>query len=259
MIFREPGTMYRSIATDAVVIRRERMGEFHKSLTLLTSGLGLVTATAFGAYKSKSLLRMGSEPFTHSRASLYHDPVRGTYKVTELEVRESFERMRQDFDGVCAASLWAEVVQRSFGAGETSDALFRLFLGCLRVLDSPGAPPAAYATLQFLWRFLSLAGYVPDPAACDRCGRPLEAEPRAFFEPPAGVFLCPSCARPSSLPLPAGARRYLAACDLLSLKEAAGVRLERESLAALQEFLFSAVQSVLEGELKTLRFQGAPR
>ena len=62
--------MYRSISTQAIVIRRERLGEFHKSLTLLTSDLGLISATAYGAYKMHSHLRVGSEPFTwsHHRA-----------------------------------------------------------------------------------------------------------------------------------------------------------------------------------------------
>ncbi len=52
--------MYRSISTQAIVIRRERSGEFHKNLTLLTSDLGLINATAYGAYKMHSRLRMGS-------------------------------------------------------------------------------------------------------------------------------------------------------------------------------------------------------
>ena len=56
--------MYRSISTHAIVIRRERSGEFHKSLSLLTTDLGLINAIAYGAYKMNSGLRMGSEPFT---------------------------------------------------------------------------------------------------------------------------------------------------------------------------------------------------
>jgi len=75
--------MYRSISTQAIVIRRERLGEFHKSLTLLTSDLGLITATAYGAYKMHSHLRVGSEPFTWSSTVLYHNPVKKSYKVTD--------------------------------------------------------------------------------------------------------------------------------------------------------------------------------
>ncbi len=251
--------MYRSIKTEAVVLRRERLGEIHKQLTLLTSDLGLITATAFGAYKTRSALRMGSEPFTRSRASLYHDPVRRSYKVTELDVQDSFDGVRRDLERICAASLWAEIAQRSFGAGETSDSLFHLFTGCLGLLDGAGAPPPSYATVQFLWRFLRLAGYVPDPAACDRCGRRLEADPAAFFDPTGTVFLCGSCARPSSLPVSGGARRYLAVSEGMPLEEAAAIRLEDESLGALEACLLAAAQSVLEGELRSLRVRGVAR
>ena len=91
--------MYRSISTQAIVIRRERIGEFHKSLALLTADLGLITATAYGAYKSHSRLRLGSEPFTWSAVHLYHNPVRKSYKVTDLEIRASFEGLQADLDG----------------------------------------------------------------------------------------------------------------------------------------------------------------
>ncbi len=251
--------MYRSTATDAVVIRRERLGEFHKSLTLLTSGLGVITATAFGAYKARSTLRMGSEPLTHSHVLLYHDPVRRSYKVTELEVKESFEGVRRDIEKVCAAFLWAEVAQRSFGAGETSPALYELFTDCLRALDPASAPQARSVTIQFLWRFLALSGYAPDTSSCDRCGKRLGPEQAAFFEASGSAFLCGGCARPSSIALPAGARRFLAASERLPVAEAVEVRLEGRSFGALEKCLLAAVQSVLEGELKSLRVLGASR
>ena len=109
-IMESPMQTFRTVSTSAIVIRRERMGESHKDLVLLTADLGLVRATAYGAWKMHSTLRTGSEPFAHSLARLYHDPVRNTYKVTDLEVRESFDGLRADLGRIEAASLWAEVV-----------------------------------------------------------------------------------------------------------------------------------------------------
>jgi DNA repair protein RecO (recombination protein O) len=249
--------MYRSTRTDAIVIRRERLAEFHKNLTLLTADLGLLRATAFGAYKGQSTLRMASEPFTRSLVSLYHDPVRGTYKVTEMEVRESYEGVRGDFGRVCAASLWAEVAQRSLGGGDSTGELYRLFVRCLRHLDGCDAASTPYLTAQYLWRFLTLAGYMPDSGRCERCGARWAQDAACFFEPAGHAFLCSSCARPSALPLSAGARRYLEASSALPLEEALRARLADRSLRDLEACLFAAVQAVLEGELKTLRFQGA--
>jgi DNA repair protein RecO (recombination protein O) len=258
-MMKQRSVMFRSVITEAIVIRRERLGECHKNLSLITSDLGLITATAYGAYKMQSRLRMASEPFMHSRAFLYHNPVKRSYKVTDLEAFETFEGLRQDLARVSAASFWAEVVLRSYGAGETSPVLFRLFLDCLRALDS-GAPDCArYITSQFLWRFLALAGYQPDPAVCDGCGARLDSRERVFYEPSSNAFLCHACSLSSSCPVPSGALRYLEATQSLSLEGCAEVRLEERALKALEAFLFSAVHAVLEGELKSYRVLGAMR
>ncbi len=151
--------MYRNITTQAIVIRRERLGEFHKSLVLLTSDMGLVRAVAYGAYRMHSSLRMGSEPFTVSVARLYNNPVKQSYKVTELEIRQTFDSLMKDLSRIAAASLWAEVALKSYAAGETTDMLFRLFLGSLQLLERAETRAEPYVTIQFLWRFLSLAGY----------------------------------------------------------------------------------------------------
>jgi DNA repair protein RecO len=251
--------MYRSISTQAIVIRRERLGEFHKSLTLLTSDLGLISAAAYGAYKMHSHLRVGSEPFTWSTTVLYHNPVKKSYKVTDLDIRESFPGLQRDLSRMAAASLWAEVVQKSFGAGETSSMLFRLFLDCLRLLNAPDLVREPYVTIQFLWRFLSLAGYQPETKTCERCGAAHGDAQSAYYSSLSNAILCPSCRGPLDDMLPAGSLRYLDASSVLSLDRSVEVRLEPAGLGALRETLPRMVQSVLEGELASLRWVGAPR
>jgi DNA repair protein RecO len=251
--------MFRSITTEAIVIRRDRMGEYHKNLHLLTSDLGLITAAAYGAFKMQSRIRMASEPFIYSRAVLYHNPVKRSYKITDLEVRESFDRLHRDLPRLSAASLWAEVVLKSYGAGETSNTLFRLFIGCLRLLDASSPEEEPYVTDQFLWRFLALSGYQPDISTCDKCGKRFSAEDPAFYESSANALLCRSCSLSTSLPLTAGALRFLQATEALPLEQAMKIRLDLQSLKHLQEFLFQAIRAVLEGEPKSLRFLGASR
>lgn len=250
--------MERSISTNAIIIRRERFGEFHKGLTLLTSDLGLVSATAYGAYKMQSRLRMGSEPFTHCRALLYYNPVSQSYKATDLEVCESFERLQADLPRIAAASLWVEVVQKSYAAGELSDLLYRLFLDCLRLLDRGDARDTPYVTIQFLWRFLALSGYQLDTSRCDRCGRPYGDSSAAYYDAAANALFCEACSQPSHLHLAAGGLRYLEASASLPLEQAAVIRLNAPALASLRHAILEITQSVLEGELATIRYLGAP-
>jgi DNA repair protein RecO (recombination protein O) len=248
--------MYRNINTQAIVIRRERLGEFHKSLVLLTSDMGLVRAVAYGAYRMHSSLRMGSEPFTVCVARLYNNPVKQSYKVTELEVRQTFDSLSKDIPRFAAASLWAEIALRSYAAGETTDLLFQLFLGSLQLLDKAETRGEQYVTIQFLWRFLFLAGYQPATDTCCQCSAPLHSA-AAFFSPSIHGFLCPSCVLPSAMRVPAGALRYLAASGELPLSRAAEITLDVASLSALRHALPVMVQSVMEGELITLRVAGS--
>ncbi len=243
--------MYRSISTQAIVIRRARVGEFHKSLALLTEDLGLITATAYGAYKAQSRLRLGSEPFTWCTAHLYHNPVKKSYKVTELEISASFEGLQADLGRLAAASLWAEIAQKSYGAGEMSGGLFGLFRDCLSLLE--GADPAQeqYLTLQFLWRFLGLAGYQPELGTCSSCGAALGGK-GAWALPRSLGLLCSACAGGQGVAIPPGALRFVAATQDQPLPLASSVQLEAAARAALRAGLLSLVQSVLEGPLTSI-------
>jgi DNA repair protein RecO (recombination protein O) len=249
--------MERSIATQAIVIRRERQGEFHKYLSLLTSDLGLLHATAYGAYRMHSPLRMGSEPFTWSRALLYHNPVKHSYKITELEIRGSFPGLLANLSRFASASLWAEVAQKSYGAGETSSLLFRLFLESLQLLEASDERRQAYLNIQFLWRFLGLAGYQPSTGSCDRCGAGLGGARQAACAAGTHSITCAACAGATGLTIPAGALRYLEASQELALAAAVEIQLEPEGLRALSAALPRMVQAVLEHELRSLRWVGA--
>ncbi len=134
--------------------------------------------------------------------------------------------------------------------------LFRLFLNSMQLLDRSEACGEPYVTIQFLWRFLSLAGYLPVVDACCQCGAPLHDGP-ALFSPSIHGFLCSSCAPPNAITVPAGALRYLAASEQLPLSRAAEITLDFSCLRVLRRVLPLMVQSVLEGELVTLRGAGA--
>jgi DNA repair protein RecO (recombination protein O) len=259
MMATETRRMYRSISTQAIVIRRERTGEFHKGLSLLTADLGLIHATAYGAYKAQSRLRLGSEPFTWSAARLYHNPVRKSYAVTDLDIHDSFEGLQRDFFRLAAASLWAEVVQKSFGAGELSGDLFGLFRDSLQLLERAAEGLDSYVSIQFLWRFLSLAGYQPDLGSCDSCGARLGERGPAWYVPRSHSLQCAACGSHAGLPLPVGSLRYLGMTREMQLGAAAAVTMEEASRAALHETLLGMVQSVLEGPLASMPWVRAAR
>ena len=90
--------MMRTSTTDAVVLRKIRIGEIHKALTLFSPEKGLLSAIAHGAFKIRSRLRTATEPFHVIRVYLYHDPVRNQYKVTDIDSLNALDGIRRSVE-----------------------------------------------------------------------------------------------------------------------------------------------------------------
>jgi DNA repair protein RecO (recombination protein O) len=200
----------------------------------------------------KSRLRP-CEPLTIIRAYLYHEPVKNQFKLTDAEVLDLLEGIRGSVVRYFAASLWAEVALKSYGAGESFGELFRLLHDALLLLDRMPEDREGLLTVQFLMRFLELSGHGPELGHCDGCNAAFAPAETAFVSRQSGALNCGRCAGADSLPLPGGARAYLERTLRLPLAQAARVGLEAEALAALRRVVFHLVESSLESRLNTLR------
>ncbi|MBA7681348.1 DNA repair protein RecO [subsurface metagenome] len=244
--------MFRNYSTPAIVIRKTRVGEIHKSLTLMTRG-GLIRALAHGAYKIKSRFRIASEPYSYLKVYLYHEPVKDQYKITDIEMIDLFEGIRESLVKFYTASLWAEVTLKSFGGGTGSAEIFELLLDALHCLDECRAGREIMVSIQFLWRFLSIMGYGPALNTCYHCGTAIGQNEASFFSENFSAFLCRGCAGSEALILLPGGRRYLEVTTGRPFRSAARVGLEEESVSALRKILYRFIQMVLEASLNSIK------
>ncbi|HUJ74007.1 MAG TPA: hypothetical protein VL359_04075, partial [bacterium] len=79
------------------------------------------------------------------------------------------------------------------------------------------------------------------------------------YAPRSHSLLCAACAGDQGIPIAAGGLRYLDATRALDLPAALAVTVDEQSLQGLQKGLAAMVQSVLEGELTSLRWAGVAR
>jgi DNA repair protein RecO (recombination protein O) len=245
--------MIRSSTTEAVVLRKNRVGEIHKALTLFSPDKGLIHAMAHGAYKLKSRLRTASEPFHVVRVYLYREPVKDQYKITDMESLDSLGGIRESVRRYYAASLWAEVAIKSYGGGENFSRLYRLLVEALRLLERAPMRLIAPLSCQYLLRFLEIVGQQPDLEHCGICGCGFDLRFGAYLAREEEIFVCERCRRPTAPHLPAGALRYLQRTLSMPLSEAVRIGLEDESLQAVRDTAYYLVQAVLETNLNTLR------
>jgi DNA repair protein RecO (recombination protein O) len=244
--------MFRHSVTQAIVLHTHRFGEIHKGVTLLTRDMGIITAVAHGALKTKSRLRSLTDSFCCSRTYLYFEPVRGTYKITDMVPISYFEGLRDSLDRYYAASLWTEVVIKSFAGGEIDSRVYDLLKSCLTFLEKIEEDSIDTLSFQFLWRYLKIIGFSTDPNSCSQCGRSLEQEENSYLcgSPPS--FSCRHCQRNERLILTPGARRFLSFTTGKPLKKVLMFSLDRDSRVKLKGLLYELLQQVLETSLNSI-------
>ena len=253
-----PSDRRRNSIESAVVLQAERMGEIHRRVSLFTGERGVLYATAHGAGKAVSKLKAAAIPFALVTAYLYHDPVRNTFKITDVEARNVHPSIRADLSKFFTASLWVEIVLRSHGGGTHAGDLFELLVEALRRLDAAAAADVGQLSAQVLWRSLQHLGITPDLQCCDTCGHDLGEHEDVRLAPYGGSW-CRRCAGARSardlpaagLRIDAPARRFLLATGGLPLAEAGAYRFT--GAEKLRRSLQQLVQHGLERPLNSLR------
>ena len=247
-------SVFRHSATQAIVLQSRAIGEIHKSVTLLTPGHGLISAIAHGAKKMGSRLRSTTEAFCLSRAYLYLDPVRKSYKITDMEGIRLYGGIRQQLGRFYSASLWAEVLIKSFAGGDQTEASFELLRRCLDSCDTASDSEVGLLTSQFLWRYLRFTGFALELASCSDCGRSLASDEPFILSSETDACVCARCAARAgeTTRLPAGARRYLLTTERMPVDQALRVGMSQDVESALNSFLYQHVEKILDVKLNAL-------
>jgi len=253
--------MARNRRTEGIILRSRRFGEYHKSLEILSAEEGLFQAIAYGALKGKSRLAGVSEPFVEGEMYLYHDPVRDRFKLSEVDVRDRHDGLREDLDRYYIASFWVEFVIKSFAGGGEFVSLYSLLHSALSTLERTVRYDAI--TVHFIWRYLDLLGLRPDLSHCARCGSPLAQETVVRLGEEG--FTCYSCAEGGGGALDEWGRDFLLRSagssfarieEYLGAAEAGESRENRElqsrELEKLKRILLHLVQDVVERPLNSL-------
>ncbi len=181
------------------MLRRYKLGEADRIITLLTRHHGVVRAVAKGVRRTSSRFGARLEPAMHVDLQLAQG--RSLDIVTQVETVDAFaESLTTDYPAYTSATVALETAERLCGAdGEPATQQYLLLVGALRAFDT-GAHDRGLVLDSYLLRALSVAGYAPSFSECARCGAP---GPHSAFSPGAGGMVCSVC-RPGGVAMPAG-------------------------------------------------------
>lgn len=176
------------ITTKALVLRGVDYKESDKILTLLTSDMGKLTASARGCRKKGSSTAAGCQLLCWSEMVLYE--YQGRWVVKEANTDRQFRGVREDLEKLALACYLAEVTEVLAVEGLPSPELLSLILNSLHGLEKLNKPQLLIKA-AFELKAMCLAGYEPLLDGCAVCGAETPADPR--FHLREGVLHCAPC------------------------------------------------------------------
>lgn len=233
--------------SEAIVLRSYPLREADLLVTLFTRVEGKVRGVARSAKKSKRRFGGALEPLTYVRA--FYD-VRERQELARLdscEVLESPMASEVSYARAVALGHIAELLDELLPDREANDAVFRLTLSVLHVLNGPDIwMPVTYFDL---W-LTRLVGFLPELTECTVCGRSLNGS-RAYFHALADGLMCPDDKRLASSEISSDSRILAAQMFRAPVETFAGQPWPKAQGADLRKLLIQILQRHLEKKLVT--------
>ena len=181
------------VTTDAVILHSFKYGESSKIVRLATADLGVQSAIAKGASRTKSKFGARLQVLSEGVAQLYVKQNRELQTLAEFDVVKQRRELASDVRRYAGGAALAELVLRFSHAGPNPE-LFALLVVYLDALTSAATEDLDVVVLSALWGTVCVLGFAP---ALDCCARDGEILPdgAAVFSVLDGGFLCRSCGR----------------------------------------------------------------
>ncbi len=175
------------LKTHGIVLGQTPYGFQDKTLTLLTSELGLITVLVKNPGRKKSRLSAASELLSYSAFTLFEG--RTHYIVDSADLENNFIGLREDLTRLSLAAYLAELTRFVLPQKETAEETLRLLLNTLYLLEKGMRSPAFLKAVYEL-RLMCISGFQPDIEGCAGCG---ETEGDFWLLPGDGILLCDHC------------------------------------------------------------------
>lgn len=243
-----PERVYR---TEAVVLRRQDLGETDRILTLYTPDHGKVRAVAKGIRKPTSRKAGHLELFT--RADVLIARGRTLDILTQAQMLDAYTPLRTDLIRATYAAHFVELLDAFTEEADPSRVLYRLLVNGLEWLSTTTdlQRTARYYELSLL----EVAGYRPELFRCVSCGEDLQPVDQ-FYSIEAGGVLCAKCGpdRAHTHPLSLNTLKVLRYLQTRPFDVVEQVTLSKRVHRESERLLFQTLTYHLERRLRSAAF-----
>jgi len=238
----------RNYQTEAIVIKKVKLGEADRIITLYTPHLGKLQAVAKGVRRPRSKMSGHLELLTHSLVSLARGKNLDT--ITGTQTIDSFLPLKSDLK-LTSYALYATELVNQFGAENLENhPLFQLLLQTLHRLCQGGDNELVLRYFEL--HLLNEVGYRPQLQQCVSCHGVLEPVTNSFC-PGAGGMLCPNCCQNQlwTYPLSPNAQKVLLLLQNNDYTAISGLKIDAGLSRQLEMVMRNYLRYLLEREIKS--------
>jgi DNA repair protein RecO (recombination protein O) len=242
----------RIYRTEAVVLRRQDLGEADRLITAFSPEYGKLRLVAKGVRRPRSRKSGHLEPFT--RVMLLLARGRDLDIITQAEAIDLYANLRTDLLRVGHAAYVIELLDKfTVASSGENQALYRLLLNSLDRLNV-GAEPGS-TVLYYELRLLDLVGYRPQLFQCVGCSAEIRPQDQ-YFSPEEGGILCSDCGRqrPGSRRISLAALKVLRHFQRSTYASSASVSIRQSVSAEVDALLEDYLSYLLERRLNAPGF-----
>jgi DNA repair protein RecO (recombination protein O) len=243
-----PDRVYR---TEAIVMRRQDLGEADRIVTLYTRDYGKAKAVAKGVRKPTSRKVGHLELFT--RVDVLIARGQSLDVLSQAEMIEAYQPLRTDLLHTVYASHFVELLDAFTEEGDASRPLFDLACDGLTWLSKTNnlKLTARYYELHLL----ELTGYRPELFWCVIGGEQIQPQDQ-FFSPIEGGVICPHCAagHPRARRISLNALKVLRYLQTHPFEAVEQLSISAPVQKEIERLLFETLGTVLERHLKSVAF-----
>jgi DNA repair protein RecO (recombination protein O) len=238
----------REYQTEAIVIKKTKLGEADSILTFFTPHLGKIQGFARSLRKPKSKMAGHLELLTHSTVSLAKG--RGNIDtIVGAQTINAFLPLKNDLWLTSCGLYIAELVHQFTAEHQEHYELFQLMLDTLEWLIQEENKELVLRYFEL--HLLENVGYRPQLKECVTCHHPLDPVTN-YFSPTAGGMLCQKCNsnQAFSYPLSVNAQKVLRLLQNEDFKAAARVKIDSELTREIENVISGYFKYLLEKEVK---------
>jgi DNA repair protein RecO (recombination protein O) len=239
----------RNYQTEAIVIKKTKLGEADTILTFFTPHLGKIQGFAKSLRKPKSKMAGHLELLTHSQVSFARG--RNLDTITGSQTVNAFLPLKNDLLLSSCGIYISELVHQFTAEHQENLPLYNLILETLERLC--GENNKDIVLRYFELHLLERVGYRPQLRECVVCHKTLEPTTN-YFSSLMGGMLCPDCIPEQAFTysLSLNAQKVLRLLQTGSFEQVTKVKIEPELGRELEQVINGYIKYLLEKELKSV-------